>query len=564
MNGPKLRGQLIVEQNVTVGQFLGVRYADKPKRFRRSKLASLNWTGIKDARNWPPFCMQNNLKQFDYLTKIYNQNVSEDCLFLNIWTPIIQNDSKIINDDENITMINQMNLLPVIIYIHGGGFNYMGISMEAYNGRIISAIGNVIFVTINYRVGLLGFFNNQLDDYDKNLGLYDQILAIEWIRKNIHNFGGDPNQITLQGQSAGAISIGLLMISTESRNLFKRVILQSASPMMLKQVFTNNHYDNVIQLANCTSSIDSNQTDDDNLLSFNYDEYNEEEDDDEDDDGEEDYNNNNDKQIKLETECIERLSSKKINEIQAEILKENIISFSPTIPSRLLPDYVEQQSDNILQKEILIGANANESTLYLHHEVPDLIPLTNDFNVNLSIFYKVIKKLDSGNENLKRLSSIIFDRIRKENNGIDNEKDLIKEFMIFLSDLLFKGPVFKFAKLLSKNEQKNVYLYLFHEENLSYPKWIGSPHWNEMDYVFGLPIRYPERFTKQQQMLSRRMIQTWTYFARTGKMLQQNGIEWPKLDEHNLHMNLMSKNVSVGKDFGMKFYDVYDLLYDST
>ncbi|OTF73090.1 acetylcholinesterase-like protein, partial [Euroglyphus maynei] len=221
-----------------------------------------------------------------------------------------------------------------------------------------------------------------------------------------------------------------------------------------------------------------------------------------------------DEQIKLETKCVERLSSKKINEIQAEILRKNTISFSPSIPSRLLPEYVEQQSEAIVQKDILIGANANESTLYLHHEVPDLIPLTDEFNVNLTTFMEVIKKLDGDSNNLKRLSTLIIDRIRKEN--INNETDIVREFMIFLSDFIFKGPVFKFAKLLSKNEQKNVYLYLFHEENLSYPKWIGSPHWNEMDYVFGIPLRYPDKFTKQQQMLSRRMIHTWTTFARTG------------------------------------------------
>lgn len=503
--------------------------------------------------------MQNNLKQFDYLTKIYNRNVSEDCLFLNIWTPIwtTTGSSSLTNvkDNQNITTMNKSNklLLPVIIYIHGGGFNYMGISMEAYNGGMISAIGNVVFVTINYRVGLLGFFDNNLEDsehttdhYDRNLGLYDQITAIEWVRKNIHHFGGklcgffynqfthyitffilfqkgDPNQITLQGQSAGAISIGMLMISPVSRNLFQRVILQSASPMMLKQIFTNHHFTRVIQLANCT--IDHHTTENTLLIDDEYEngngngnDYNNDNGDDDnnvDDEEFEDDDNNGNKQRKLETECVERLTSRKINEIQGEILSKNIISFSPSIPSQLLPEYVEQQSDNIVQKDILIGANANESTLYLHHEAPDIIPLVDDFNVNLTTFQQVIDKLDSGSNNLERLSSLILDRIKKENSK-NNEKQIIREFMVFLSDFIFKGPVFKFAKLLSDDDRKNVYLYLFHEENLSYPKWIGSPHWNEMDYVFGLPLRYPDKFTYEQQMLSRRMIQTWTNFARTG------------------------------------------------
>lgn len=117
------------------------------------------------------------------------------------------------------------SLLPVIIYLHGGGFSNMGISMEAYDGSIISALGKVVFVTLNYRVGLFGFFNNELEhlhkEYVANAGLYDQMVAIEWVRKNIQLFGGkcvggedtipliskfikgNPNVITLQGQSAG-------------------------------------------------------------------------------------------------------------------------------------------------------------------------------------------------------------------------------------------------------------------------------------------------------------------------------------------------------------------------
>lgn len=136
---------------------------------------------------WPPYCPQNNLHQYDYLTKLYTYRTSEDCLFLNIWTghrSLVGGGGSEAKEDE---------LLPVIIYVHGGAFSYMGISMQAYYGGVVAALGRVVYVTLNYRLGLFGFFNAELDDesvYTKNAGLYDQIAAIEWIRANIHHFGG--------------------------------------------------------------------------------------------------------------------------------------------------------------------------------------------------------------------------------------------------------------------------------------------------------------------------------------------------------------------------------------
>lgn len=154
------------------------------------------WHGVRDALHWPPHCMQNNLQQYEYLTLILNYSMSESCLYLNIWSP----------HPHLVRLANRTNrvqsrdsLLPVVVFIHGGAFNYMGTSMQAYYGGVVAALGKVLFVTLNFRVGLFGFFNGQHDQqsasrlhnlYPTNIGLHDQITAIRWVSEYIHHFGG--------------------------------------------------------------------------------------------------------------------------------------------------------------------------------------------------------------------------------------------------------------------------------------------------------------------------------------------------------------------------------------
>ncbi|XP_035711816.1 esterase E4 [Folsomia candida] len=117
--------------------------------------------------------------------------------------------------------------LPVLIYIHGGGYIY-GRSSEIGAAYLLNK-QNVILVTINYRLGVLGFFTTGDDEASGNWGMKDQALAIKWVVKNIKNFGGDPQRITLVGNSAGAASVGLHMVSPQSKDLFQRAILESGS-----------------------------------------------------------------------------------------------------------------------------------------------------------------------------------------------------------------------------------------------------------------------------------------------------------------------------------------------
>ncbi|HEV1998053.1 MAG TPA: carboxylesterase/lipase family protein [Candidatus Dormibacteraeota bacterium] len=136
---------------------------------------------------------------------------SEDCLALNVWTP------------------GTAGSRPVMVWIYGGSFVRGSAAQVAYDGAHIARDGDVVVVTLNYRVGALGFLDLDVPGWQTNNGLRDQLAALEWVRDNIAAFGGDPRRVTVFGESAGAISISSLLASPASRGLFQRAIMQSGA-----------------------------------------------------------------------------------------------------------------------------------------------------------------------------------------------------------------------------------------------------------------------------------------------------------------------------------------------
>jgi len=192
-----------------VRNFLGIPYAMVPMRFGLPQPRS--WEGILNATQYGYVCPQVPSAYFPL------QVMSEDCLFLNIWGPMEID-----------------RLLPVMFWIHGGSFTSGAGSL--YNGTNV-AKKDVIIVTINYRLGPLGYFQS-MDIRAENPtyptlggmnGLLDQLFALKWINENIAAFGGDPNDITIWGESAGGLSVCSLAASPDSAGLFKHVIIESGS-----------------------------------------------------------------------------------------------------------------------------------------------------------------------------------------------------------------------------------------------------------------------------------------------------------------------------------------------
>lgn len=196
--------------------FLGIPFAQPPVgplRWRAPQPPG-HWTGTRDTRRPGPDCMQD--KTHNSLGPDYDNPQSEDCLYLNIWRPADAGKAP----------------LPVMVWIHGGAFIMGAGAMPAYAGDVLAREG-VIVVSINYRLGRFGTFATpaliaeQAGQPLANYGLLDQIAALKWVQRNITAFGGDPGNVTVFGESAGASSVNFLMASSLARGLFARAISQS-------------------------------------------------------------------------------------------------------------------------------------------------------------------------------------------------------------------------------------------------------------------------------------------------------------------------------------------------
>src|SRR5581483_3756876 len=166
-----------------------------------------------DATKAKQSCMQ--VVQNNIPDKWRIKDMSEDCLFLNIWQPKdVQGKSK----------------LPVMFWIHGGAFAIGSVFTQFYNASYIATLGEVIVVSTNYRLSAVGFLYGGSEDAPGNVGYHDQLLALKWVNDHIASFGGDPNAITIFGESAGGMSVGSHVLSPLSKGLFQRAILQSGAP----------------------------------------------------------------------------------------------------------------------------------------------------------------------------------------------------------------------------------------------------------------------------------------------------------------------------------------------
>ena len=199
--------------------FKGIPFAAPPVGARRwlapEKPAS--WSGTRDARKFGAVAPQLPMMLGALQAMVINDPQSEDCLYLNVWTPGVDAKKR-----------------PVMVWIHGGAFAIGSGSQAIYDGTVLARRGDVVLVTVNYRLGPLGFL--RLADLTDgkipaggNEGILDQIAALEWVCDNIAEFGGDPNNVTIFGESAGGMSVGILLGAPAARGLFHKAIPQSGA-----------------------------------------------------------------------------------------------------------------------------------------------------------------------------------------------------------------------------------------------------------------------------------------------------------------------------------------------
>jgi len=221
----------VVGEKQDIRLYKGIPFAAPPVGDLRwkSPQPTAPWQGVKECTEFGPA----PVGYFSASFKAYAKTISEDCLYLNVWTP-----AKMTSDR-----------LPVMVWIYGGAFRFGEGSNPQYDGENLAHRG-VVVVTFNYRVGPFGFLAHPLLSKESehnssgNYGLLDQIAALQWIQKNIAAFGGDPNRVTIFGQSAGATSVLWLMASPLTNGLFQRAISQSAYEGTAFSALQENKYGN--------------------------------------------------------------------------------------------------------------------------------------------------------------------------------------------------------------------------------------------------------------------------------------------------------------------------------
>ncbi|ERE78030.1 liver carboxylesterase-like isoform 1 [Cricetulus griseus] len=240
----QVRGSLVhvKDRDVGVHTFLGIPFAKPPVgslRFAPPEPPE-PWSGVRDGTSYPAMCLQSDImtiggaKEMNLL--MHPVSMSEDCLYLNIYTP---------------AHAHEGSNLPVMVWIHGGGLVIGMASMT--DGSILAATEDIVMVAIQYRLGILGFFSTGDKHARGNWGYLDQVAALHWVQQNIASFGGNPGQVTIFGASAGGTSVSSLVVSPMSKGLFHRAIMQSGVALLPDLISEKSEvvYTTVANLSGC-------------------------------------------------------------------------------------------------------------------------------------------------------------------------------------------------------------------------------------------------------------------------------------------------------------------------
>ncbi|KAM7003923.1 bile salt-activated lipase-like [Passerculus sandwichensis] len=497
--------------------FRGIPFAAPPKTLEDPQ-PHPGWDGTLEAKEFKKRCMQVKLTQTDV-------RGSEDCLYLNIWVP------------QGRRQVSTK--LPVMVYIYGGAF-LLGGSQGAnfldnylYDGEEIAVRGNVIVVTINYRVGPLGFLSTGDENLPGNYGLKDQHMAIAWVKRNIKAFGGDPDNITIFGESAGAASVSLQTLSPKNKGLFKRAISQSGvgvcswaiqrDPLVWAKKLGEKvgcSTDNTTVLANCLRISDPKAL----TLAYHL----------------------------------------QLTHLPMPLV--HTLAFSPVVDGDFLPDVPEKLFANAADIDYLAGVNNMDGHIFAGVDVPAINrPLV---KVTADQVYNLIKGLtvDRGEAGANATYNIYT-----QSWGDKPEQEVVKKTVVDLTtDYIFLIPTQVALDLHLQNAKSGkTYSYVFSEPSRMpvYPRWVGADHADDLQYVFGKPFATPLGYWPKHRTLSKAMIAYWTNFARTGDPNKGHSdvpVSWPAYTndgKHYLDINHKMNKDSVKQNLRSRFVTFWNSVY---
>ncbi|MFA5182491.1 MAG: carboxylesterase/lipase family protein [Syntrophales bacterium] len=464
-----------------VAVFRGIPYAAPPVGNLRWQPPQpvQSWQGVRSAASFGPACPQPEVSELEGGGDL--GKLAEDCLYLNIWKPVNPPAKK----------------LPVLVWIHGGGFLVGAGSGPEYPGDKLARKG-VLVVSLNYRLGPLGFLVHE--DLEKespagvsgNYGLLDQIAALQWIRNNIGAFGGDPDRITLFGESAGAASISLLMLSPPARGLFHRAIMQSATATTLPYIMplANGSYDQARETGRKLAAGLGCEKGRDALAA-------------------------------MRAKTPEEIMAAARSPLDDIAFSNEGLLFAPVYDGRLIPGRPEilLAQGTQPQMPVIIGTNKDEATLF-----------TGDLS------YKTYKGWISKHfgSNEKEIEKIY---------PLGDETDFLSAANRFLTALWFTEPARFLARVMTAKGAP-VYRYQFTRVPESF--WMagkGAYHGVEIPYVFGNVAR--DDPSETDKMLSETITAYWIRFAAQGNPNTAGLTAWPAYDRASEPYLELGESISV-------------------
>ncbi|XP_022240829.1 neuroligin-4, X-linked-like isoform X1 [Limulus polyphemus] len=497
--------------------FYGVPYASAPIGSLRfmPPVTPPHWRGIRNASMFGPVCpqkfpdIQNQTEalkrmppaRLSYLRRLipFLSDQSEDCLYLNIYAPAI--------------LLHQTVRVPVIVFIQGESYEWN--SGNPYDGSVIASIADVIVITFNFRLGILGFFPALEGAARGNYGLMDQVAALHWIQENIMKFGGDIHNVTIMGHGHGAAFVNLLMVSPMARGLFHRGIMHSGSALspwaIARQApeFTR-------QLASklgCSTVS--------NIVMV---------------------------------ECLRDQPIEHILKVELTV-PDYLTAFGPVVDGIVIPNEPEvlmrDYNDLYNQYDLLLGVSRME--FYFKFSAnEERYGIEEDRRNNL--FQTLVKNVYT--YHLQEIFYVIENEYTDWEKAIQHPINILESTADAMGDGIVVGPLLKSAEYRAKGNKKTFLFVFGHQtENSEFPKRFGCIHGEDLPYAFGVPLvgslaHFQQNFSRSEMSLAEAVLAYWTTFAKTGDpnvplhedleimSSRFERVEWPTFN--NVHQKYLS------------------------